>query len=220
MSVSGVLWFMAVAFAILVVGVVVSVVQHRAKTQRMHLFAHQNGWQFLRADNALARRYTGAPFGRGSSRRAIHVVTGPHRGTRFVAFEYQYTERSGDDSTTHRFTVVAIDLPAHRPRLEVTRETRTSRFLGRFGLRDLQLEDERFNHTFRVSTDHDRFAYDVLDPPMVEWLLARGSYPFRFGGDHLLTWRSGGIEPGAVLTMLCYVCDLRDRVPPFVWRAT
>jgi hypothetical protein len=212
-------WYLAVLGALAVAGIVIGWRRHRAKTQRMRVFAHQRGWQYTHVDRSLGRRYEGTPFGRGSGRQASFVVAGPHRGTRFLAFEYRYTERSGENSTTYRFTVVVIELPAHRPRLEVTRETGTSRLLGRFGLRDLQLESEQFNDTFRIGTDDDRFAYDVLTPTTMEWLLAHGRFPFRFGGGHLLTWRRGTITPEAAQTMLDYACDLRDRVPAYVWRA-
>lgn len=213
-----VLWFVLIS----VLGVVFSVVawvRHRAKSERMRSFAHGRGWHYTQADRSLARRWDGSPFGAGYARRTSYVITGTHRGAAFVAFEYRYTESEGDSSTTRRFTVVALDLPAARPRLQVTRETGMSRFLGRFGFRDLQLESEQFNDTFRIDTDDDRFAYDVLHPRMMEWLLAGARAPFRFDGGQLLAWRPGPVEPEEVVALLGCACDIRDRVPSFVWKA-
>ena len=211
-------WFVVVVVALPVAGIFLGVALHRAKTRRLRLFAHQHGWRFVPMDRALVGRYDGAPFGRGSGRRASYVVSGPHRGTWFVAFEYRYTESRGESSRTHRFTVVAIDLPARRPRLEITRGT--PRFPGRSGMRDLRPARGRFSDAFHVSTDDERFAHAVLHPRTTEWLLANGRYALRFGGDHLLAWSRGTIEPGTAATMLDHVCDLRDRIPTSVWRTT
>ncbi len=213
-----VLWLVLVAMVI-VVGSVVTWVRHRRKTERMRSFARSRGWQYTPADRSLVDRWPGSPFGAGSQRRTSHVVSGAHRGASFIAFEYRYTESDGDSATTRRFTVVVLDLPASRSRLKVTRETGTSRFLGRFGFRGLQLESEEFNETFRIDTDDERFAYDVLHPRMMEWLLAGDRAPFRFDGGHLVAWRSVPVEPEEVVSLLEYVCDIRDRVPSFVWNA-
>jgi hypothetical protein len=210
-------WIPAAIVAVMVIGGLASWVRHRRATRSMRALAHERGWQYVGADQSLVHRHHGAPFGGGSRRRASYSFTGAHRGARFVAFEYRYTESDGDSSSTRRFTVAVLDLPAARSRLQLTRETGMSRFLGKLGLRDLQLESEQFNDTFRIDTDDDRFAYDVLHPRMMEWLLASGQGPFRFAGGHLLAWQPVPIEPRTAVRLLDYASDIRDRVPSYVW---
>lgn len=219
LSSSHIPWFMAFVATVIVVGTIVGVVQRRRKTRRMAEFAQAQGWHYTPTDPSLTRRYEGSPFGTGSSRRAAHVMTGHHQGTPFTIFEYRYTHSDGDDTETYRFTVVVLPLPATRPTLQVTRETGMGRFLAHLGFRDLQLESEDFNRAFRIDTDNDRFAYDILNPPTMEWLLTQApTYPFRFTGNHLITWRSGAIEPEHALQTLTFATNLRDRVPTFVWQ--
>ena len=81
------------------------------------------------------------------------------------------------------------------------------------------MESEEFNDAFRIDTDDERFAYDVLHPRVMAWLPAGARAPFRFAGGHLLTWRSVPGGPAEVESLLEYVCDLRDRVPSYVWSA-
>lgn len=140
----------------------------------------------------------------------------------FTAFARQrgwrYTEH--DRGLVNRF-VVALSTPAPRPTLEVGREGLGRKLLGFVGVRDLQLESEEFNKTFLIRTEDDKFAYDVLHPRMMEWMLSderalRTS--FRFERGDLLTWDREKIDLPKVQWMLDYLCDVLDRVPGFVWK--
>jgi len=45
------------------------------------------------------------------------------------------------------------------------------------------LESEEFNRAFKIKTAQNKFAYDVLHPRMMEWMLADQRairFPFRF----------------------------------------
>ena len=130
---------------------------------------------------------------------------------------------SGDDrrTTTYRHTIVSLSLPAARPTLQVGRKGFGRKLLGFVGVRDLQLESEQFNEAFHIKTDDDKFAYDVLHPRMMEWMLndqRAQSVPFRFERGDLLTWDRDKIDVREVDWMLDYICDVVDQVPSFVWK--
>jgi hypothetical protein len=219
------LWLIVVLAAALVAGGLV--LQWRLAKRKIAAFtayAVGNGWRYLERDDELAQRYLGTPFGRGFGRRARHVLHGTYRGRELVAFEYVYKENqgSGNDrrTVTYRNTVVALGTPAARPTLELGREGFGRKLLGLVGVRDLQLESEQFNKTFHIRAENDRFAYDVLHPRTMEWMLADQrcrDLPFRFERSDLLTWRTGAIDPGTAQWMLDFLCDVLDRVPTFVW---
>lgn len=201
---------------------------HRAYKKKVAAFAalaYQRGWRYTEKDRSLVKRFDGQPFGSGHNRQVRHVLEGGYRGRDVLAFEYTYQETSGsgDDSRTetYYFTVVSLATPAARPRLEITREGRGRRLLGLIGVRDLQLESEEFNKTFHIRAENDRFAYDILHPRMMEWMLAderARTTPFRFEQADLVTWQRGRIEVSTVDHLLDYVCDVMDRTPSFVWK--
>jgi hypothetical protein len=219
-------WLIAVVVGVLVVAVLVfQHLAHKKKVAEFTAYANQRGWRYAERDNSLVDRFDGSPFGAGHGRRAQHVLRGRHRDRDVLAFEYMYKETtgSGDDrkTETYYFTVVALATPASRPRLEITREGLGRKLLGFVGIRDLQLESEEFNKTFHIRTEDDRFAYDVLHPRMMEWMLAdhrTRTIPFRFERADLVTWRSGQIKLSTVDSLLEYVCDIMDRTPSFVWK--
>lgn len=195
--------------------------RYRQRVVALSAWARGVGWTYVENEPPLTGRYRGEPFGRGYDRRAQHVLRGTHRGRVFVAFEHQYTVQQGKSSTTYQHTIVAIPTPNQRPYLQIGLEHAGHKLLELVGVRDLQLESEEFNRVFQIKTGSERFAYDVLHPRMMQWLLAdRRSrvVPFRFEGADLLCWSDGELEPQHVLWMADYLVDLAKRVPEFVWK--
>jgi hypothetical protein len=147
-----------------------------------------------------------------------------------MAFQYSYKEThgSGNDRRTETYThtVIALSLPADKPTLQVGREGFGRKLLGFVGVRDLQLESEQFNEAFHIKTSGgtvgEKFAYDVLHPRMMEWMLGDQralSAPFRFERGDLMTWDRSKIDLPKVQWMLDYLCDVVDQVPSFVWKS-
>ena len=219
--------FLLVLLVVLIAAAVIVVrwQLHKRKVAAFTAFAAARGWGYRERDDVLTERYVGTPFGQGFGKQAAHVLVGPHRGRTFAAFEYVYKERQGSGknrrTVTYRHTVVALDTPAARPTLELAREGIGRKLLGLVGVRDLQLESEEFNKTFHIRAENDRFAYDVLHPRTMEWMLGDQrcrDMPFRFERADLVTWRQGSIDLDAAVWMLDYLCDVLDRVPAFVWK--
>jgi hypothetical protein len=223
-----------VAIVLIIIGAVVVLgvafyFQHKAhqkKVAEFTAFAAQRGWTYTEKDKRLRDRFLGAPFGKGHGREARHILRGEHRGRPILIFEYIYkeTQGSGDQqqTQTYRHTVASASLPSPKPTLQVGREGFGRKILGLVGVRDLQLESEQFNETYHIKTDNERFAYDVLHPRMMEWMMADQralTYGFRFERGDLVVWDREKIELAKVPGMLDYVCDVLDRVPDFVWKS-
>jgi hypothetical protein len=184
--------------------------RHTARGVRLRAFATAAGWRYRVKDVAVSPVwYRGTPFRTGKDRKATHVLSGRHRDRDVTGFEYSY--RSGN--STRRFTVVTLPLPMRGPTLELTRDR--PRLVGQ----DLQLESDEFNAAFRVTADDDRFAYDVLHPRMMDFLLANDrGLPVRFERAELLTWCGGPMAEDRLLGMADHLCDILDRVPAHAWR--
>ncbi len=184
-------------------------------------FAAERGWTYTPRDDSWVDRFDGSPFGRGGSRRATHVLRGSFAGRDAVAFHYRYLTRShnGQHQTTqtHRFTVVALGLPAAVPWLELTAENVLTRLGSALGLADVELESEDFNRRYRVTADDRRFAYDVLQPRTMEQLLASRTANLRLCGADALLWDSGFSDPEELPGLLAVLAQVVDGVPSYVW---
>lgn len=188
---------------------------------KLAAFAAANRWNYVQQDNNYRGRFLGLPFSLTRMANINNIFTGTHRGRYLFACEFVYTTSSGDTQQTHYYTVVAVATPAARPTLQVTRENTKTGLLDTFGIRDLQLESTAFNDAYYVKTENERFAYDVLHPRMMEFLLAdqrAWRWPFRFERSDLVTWESGRLDPNKLLWMLDFMSDIADRVPEFIWK--
>jgi hypothetical protein len=164
--------------------------------------------------SGLVDRFAGPPFDSGINRRANVLWRGNQRGREFVAFHYSYDiPEQRNNLVTRTFTVVATRTPGPCPDLAITRPTLA-------GGPDVQLESEQFNDAFKIDTLDQKFAYDVLHPGMMAWLLDDGRalrMPLTFGNQDLFSYSVGIAGQDHVQAMLDFLCDVLDRVPTFVW---
>ena len=214
--------------ALVVVGILYW--QYKAKQKKItefRAFAAKRRWQYFeRGDSKLENRFLDEPFGQGQDRRARHVFRGEHRGRKILAYEYSYTTYSNDSdgrrrAETHDHVITSVYLPKPKPVLELAREGFGRKLLGFVGVRDLQLESEQFNEKFLIKTDDNRFAYDILHPRMMEWMLGDERalrYGFRFERGDLMVWDHGQLQLDDVMARLDYLCDILDQVPDYVWK--
>jgi hypothetical protein len=119
-------------------------------------------------------------FRRGHSRVALNTMAGSLDvlGRSCSAccgdFRYRVTRSSGKGSrtSTYRFSYLIVHLPWHTPALVVRPEGVFDKIAGAFGFDDIDFESVEFSRRFYVKSQDKRFAYDVLHPRMMEFLLA------------------------------------------------
>ncbi|PWV46834.1 hypothetical protein [Nocardiopsis sp. L17-MgMaSL7] len=222
----GTLAIMAIAVVIIVAIAMMSSAAERRRSEALEAWAGERGWTYDRERPELVARFRGTPFRRGrSNAKARHVLTAERRGHGVLAFEYSYTTSShnGQNTTTtkHCFGIVAVSTP-RTPTLEVGNEHFGHTLLGLLGVHDLQVGESTFDETFRIAAEDDAFALAVLGPELRAWLLERAEerIPFRFTGDHLLTWYTGALEPEKAVATADTLIDLMERVPAQVWEGT
>lgn len=120
-------------------------------------------------------------FRRGHSRVAMNTLSGDVilAERRFVIkmgdFRYKITTSSGKSTTTHtyRFSYMILHLPWRVPDLLIRREGIFDKLAGAIGFDDIDFESAEFSKRFYVKSRDKRFAYDVIHPQMMEFLLAR-----------------------------------------------
>ncbi len=130
-------------------------------------------------------------FGRGSSKKVKAQMW--RAGEHDSVFQYQYTENSGEDSTTYTFTAALVRLPFRAPHLTIASENWWSKMKRAIGARDIEVESPAFNDRFQVRCPDERFAITLLDPPMIAWMLSPysggGTITFEFTGEWMLCHR-------------------------------
>lgn len=162
-------------------------------------------------------------FRRGHSRVARNTLHGdlelfgrPCR-LRCGDFRYKVTTSNGKTTTTHTydFSYLIVHPPWNTPPLLVRPEGLFDKLKGAFGFDDIDFESDEFSRKYFVKSTDKRFAYDVLHPRMIEFLLA--SNPLMLDIENGALCVSDGSkrwEPGAFRRQIEFVrkfCDLWPR---------
>jgi len=120
--------------------------------------------------------HTHAPFQIGRHRRARSLMEGETAigDERYpvILGDYEYTVREGKRNETRRFSFALFRLPWPAvPDLAIRYEHLGDKILGAIGFDDIDFESEEFSRRFFVKSPDKRFAYAVVHPQMMEFLL-------------------------------------------------
>lgn len=142
-------------------------------------------------------------------REVDNVLRGTWEGTEVLVFEF----RRANDETEWRYTCVMRPVPTGWPWLLLKPETPLTRVARDAGLRDVELESERFNRSFEVRSSDRRFATAVLEPRMMEWLMELSPrYGFEIRDGWLLAFTTQ-VQPWEIDLVLRTGAEFLDRVP-------
>jgi hypothetical protein len=170
----------AAILTLIVVGIYFGWKAQQARLAAMQALADELGLRFLRGDDdEHDERYAQfAIFRRGHSRAAENSLTGSlelfGRACHVHAGDFRYEEDKSDrkGTTTYRFSYLIVHPPWPSPSLLVRREGLFDKLKGAFGFDDIDFESAEFSRKYFVQSSDKRFAYDVLHPRMMEFLLA------------------------------------------------
>lgn len=157
----------------------------RAEQQRreeLAAFAREIGWRFSpsRDWSRDADFVQFEIFRRGHSRVAYNTLDGEieiegRRCTgRMGDYQYKVTSGSGKNrrTRTYTFSYIIVGLPfGNAPPLLIRREGFFDKIAGVFGFSDINFESAEFSRKYHVRSPDKKFAYDVIDARMMEFIL-------------------------------------------------
>lgn len=198
----------------------------RESTASGFTFYRHPNWQYHGADDSFLDRVQRARG--GSSHRAKDVVTGQERGITFIALKHTWqttrTETSTDSNghtTTRTVTdnhsedLLEIYLPFNVPYLRVRSEGLLPNWMK--SGKHVEFESAQFNRMFDVYADVAKFAYDVVHPRQIEYLMAVGSTDFTLA-NNVVRMGESHHDPEVIGHNLDVLCGFLERVPTFVWK--
>ena len=89
-------------------------------------------------------------------------------------YRYTVTHQTGKNRSTktYRLSYLIIGMPYESvPKLLVRSENFFDKIAGFVGFDDIDFESVEFSRKFHVSSSDKRFAYDLIDPRMMEFLM-------------------------------------------------
>ena len=166
------------------------------------------------------REYPGIKlFGRGHSRSGRGVIKGAWHERPVTLLDYTYVTGSGKNRQTHKYGVVILHCDFPTIPLQLRRENPLDK-IGEFvGLDDIDFESAEFSRKFYVKSSDRKWAYDVIHPRTMEFLLQSPSFELEFGMAELAVYKRGWFAPDAYEQALDLAWGIYDRIPDYVVRS-
>lgn len=170
---------------LIVVAIVASYFSSQAEKKRreeMAALAAELSWSFDPGhDGSHDEEYAHFElFRRGHSRSAYNTlmghlaIDGRNYPAKMGDFTYKITSSNGKTTTTttYHFSYLIVHVPFRGvPNLLIRQEGFFDKIAGVMGFDDIDFESAEFSRKFHVKCADKRFAYDVVHPRMMEFLL-------------------------------------------------
>lgn len=212
--------------ALIVVFGVLRYLGARKRREAMAALAGRLGLRFdPDKDRELARRYQFLDKLRsGSNRYAFNILSGNYQGHDVTLFDYHYethsTNSKGHRQTHHHyFSFFMLGLPASFPELVIAKEGFFSKVAQAFGYDDIDFESHEFSRKFCVRSADKKFAYDVCNARMIEYLLANTDLTIEIEGNVLALSFSRRLAPERIEANLGRLVTVRSLMPEYLFEA-
>ena len=215
-----------VIVAVLVVaaiGAIYGVIQARKRQEGLFELAQRLGLDFSAAeDREIADRYSFLKqLAEGENRYACNVLSGTYQQNQVLAFDYHYetyTEGKGGRQTHHHwFSFFILTLPAVFPDLTIRRENLLTKVAEVFGYQDIKFESAEFSGAFCVRSPDKKFAYDVCNAQMMEYLLANRDLSVEIENQVLALAFNTRLSVEQIEANLQRLVEIRSRLPEYLF---
>jgi hypothetical protein len=158
----------------------------------------------------------------GSNRYAFNILSGGYQGHDVSLFDYHYethsTDSKGHRQTHHHyFSFFILHLPASFPELIIGSEGFFSKIAQALGYDDIDFESHEFSRKFCVRSADKKFAYDVCNARMIEYLLSNPDLTIEIEADALAISFGSRLTPQLIEANLNRLVTLRSLMPEYLF---
>jgi len=210
--------------ALIVVLCVLDYISARKRREAMATLAAKLGLCFDPNNNRdIAQRYCFLDKLRaGSNRYAFNILSGNYQGHDLTVFDYHYetysTDSKGHRQTDHYyFSFFILHLPASFPELVIGREGFFSKIAQALGYDDIDFESYEFSRKFCVRSRDKKFAYDVCNARMIEYLLSNTDLTIEIESGALAISFGSRLSPEQIEPNLNRLITVRSLMPEYLF---
>ncbi len=213
-----------VVVVLIVVGAVLGHLQAKKRREAMGVLAMRLGLRFDPSKNRdIARRFQFLDkLRQGSNRYAFNSLAGHYQNHDISAFDYHYETHSTDSKGRrqthhHYFSFFVLGMPASFPELTIGPEGFFSKIAQAVGYDDIDFESHEFSRRFCVRAKDKKFAYDVCNARMIEYLLANPDLMIEIELDSLAVAFKRRLSPDQIEPNLHRLIQVRALLPDYLF---
>jgi hypothetical protein len=214
--------FVAVLVAV-VIGAIFNVIAQRKRREGLFELAQRLNLDFHGGqDYDIPGRFGFLKqLAQGDDRYAANVLSGNYQQNKILAFDYHYatyhTDKSGTHKDDHWFSFFILTLAAIFPDLTIRRENFLTKIAEVFGYQDIKFESAEFSKTFNVRSPDKKFAYDVCNAKMMEYLLANRDLSVEMENEVIALAFNTRLSVGQIEFNLRRLVEIRSRLPEYLF---
>jgi hypothetical protein len=164
-------------------------------------------------------------FNQGENRYAANIISGTYRQNEVLAFDFHYEtvshDKNGRHTEDHWFSFFILTVGAVIfPDLTIRREGIFTKIAEVFGYEAIKFESAEFSKTFCVRSPDKKFAYDVCNTQMMEYLLANRDLSIEIENQVIAIVFNSRIAFEQFETNLQRLIEIRSRLPEYLFTQT
>ena len=169
-------------------------------------------------DRFLAKQYKFLDkLRRGHNRYAYNILSGNYRDYDVKIFDYHYQTGSGKDTHHYHFSFFMLQVPMVFPELTIFPEGVFSKIGQALGYDDIDFESHEFSRKFCVRSKDKKFAYDICNAKMIEYLLSNSDLSIEIENTVLAVSFKRRLAPELIEPNLNRLFEVRSLIPDYVF---
>jgi hypothetical protein len=157
----------------------------------------------------------------GDNRYCYNVLSGTYQGDDVLAFDYHYQvtthDKNGSHTTHYRFSFFIAQVTATFPDLTIRHQNFFLKVAEVFGYQDIKFESAEFSKTFCVRSPDKKFAYDVCNAQMMEYLLANRDLSLEIENQALALAFDSCLSIEQIEPNLKRLAEIRSLLPGYLF---
>ena len=167
------------------------------------------GWGFL------------SRLDQGEDRYAFNILRGKYHEQVLFVFDYHFQTGSDRSRVDHNLTVLMLVFKEAFPKLTIGSEGLGAKIAAAFGVdADIKFESAEFSRIFCVRSPDKKFAYDVCNAQMIDYLLANRDLQVEIQGPVVLLAFEPQLPVGQIEFNLQRLIEIRSRLPEYLFTNT
>jgi hypothetical protein len=210
--------FFGAIILLIVISLIIGAIASAKRNRELTALAERTGLFFAPDSGDAHLRYERfLPFGRGSSQRTANLLHGPRGRFHWEMFDYRFRTGSGKNRRTHRYGIAVATLPGmYFHKLTMRPEGFVDKVASLAGFGDINFESHEFSRRYHVSCDVRKYAYDLIHPQMIEYLLGCSTRHWQLYGDVILIHTPGRFSAHELEDVMATVEGFIERIPAYV----
>jgi len=213
-------WVFVVIVIVFAGGIIFGVYASAKRRKELAEWALSRQLDFVAAkDSDFDSRYPNFNcLNRGDSRYAYNIMTGAIAGRVFLGCDYHYATGSGKNRQSHNFSLVIVKSPILLEPLFIRPENFLDKLAEFAGFNDIDFESAEFNKKFYVKAPNKKWAYDIISPRMMEFLIQSPVFSIQFDSLSVIVYRDKTFSTADFEAAVDFINGVFERIPEYVIR--